>query len=188
MRGQSVLASTLGHVETVRLDPPDPPARHETIEAVAEADVLNLGPGSWYTSVMPHLLVPSLASAIERSSAVKSLTLNLGSSDGETRDLSLSEHLMSLHRHAPSLELSYVLVDEAATLAEPELERCAREMFNADSGPVHCTLAGQDSMTASSSPRVTVTCWWTPGSAWTSSGNQFSCRRTNNGTDRSGQG
>lgn len=145
VRGQSVLASTLGHVETVRLDPPVPPARHETINAVAEADVLNLGPGSWYTSVMPHLLVPSLAEAIGRSSAVKSLTLNLSSSDAETRDLSLSQHLVSLHKHAPSLELNYVLVDEASTLAEPDLERCAHEMFNAKlwARPLQSRRAGQ---------------------------------------------
>ncbi|WP_309130183.1 uridine diphosphate-N-acetylglucosamine-binding protein YvcK [Brevibacterium sp.] len=131
VRGQSVLASTRGHVETVRLDPVAPPARYETIEAVAEADVLNLGPGSWYTSVMPHLLVPSLAQAIERSAAVKSLTLNLSSSDGETRNLSLGEHLVSLHRHAPRLVLNYVLVDEAAVVAEPDLATRAEDMFNA---------------------------------------------------------
>lgn len=131
VRGQSVLASTRGHVESVRLDPADPPARYETVEAVAEADVLNLGPGSWYTSVMPHLLVPSLADAIVRSSAVKSLTLNLSASDGETRDLSLGAHLASLHRHAPALRLDYVLVDEATIGIEPELEAHAREMFGA---------------------------------------------------------
>src|SRR5699024_5743847 len=131
VRGQSVLASTLGHVETVRLDPAAPPARYETVEAVQEAEVLNLGPGSWYTSVMPHLLVPSLAEARGDSGAVKSLTLNLSSSDGETRDLSLGEHLMSLHRHAPSLRLDYVLVDEAATALEPDLARRALDMFDA---------------------------------------------------------
>ena len=131
VRGQSVLASTRGHVESVRLDLADPPARYETVEAVAEADVLNLGPGSWYTSVMPHLLVPSLSDAIVRSRAVKSLTLNLSASDGETRDLSLGEHLVSLHRHAPSLRLDYVLVDEATIGIEPELEQRARDMFDA---------------------------------------------------------
>lgn len=131
VRGQSTLASTRGHVETVRLDPAAPPARHETVEAVAAADVLNLGPGSWYTSVMPHLLVPSLAEAITQSEAVKSLTLNLSSSDGETRNLSLAEHLESLHRHAPELNLSYVLVDEAGAEAEPQLAHRAEDMFNA---------------------------------------------------------
>ncbi len=145
VRGQSVLASTRGHVETVRLDPVAPPARYETIEAVAEAQVLNLGPGSWYTSVMPHLLVPSLAQAIERSAAVKSLTLNLGSSDGETRDLSLGEHLVSLHRHAPRLVLNYVLVDEAAVIAEPDLAHRAEDMFNAKLWvrPLRSRRAGQ---------------------------------------------
>src|SRR5699024_9837685 len=78
IRGQSVLAATPGLVEEVRLDPASPPARSETIAAVEAADVLNLGPGSWYTSVMPHLLVPQLADAIVRSQALKTLTLNLG--------------------------------------------------------------------------------------------------------------
>lgn len=131
VRGQSVLASTIGHVETVRLDPAAPPARYETIEAVETADVLNLGPGSWYTSVMPHLLVPALAEAIVASTAVKSLTLNLSSTDGETKDLSLGEHLVSLHRHARSLTLDYVLVDEAATELEPDLPERAEDMFGA---------------------------------------------------------
>ncbi|MGC3021122.1 gluconeogenesis factor YvcK family protein [Brevibacterium sp. FAM 24630] len=131
VRGQSVLASTLGHVETVRLDPAAPPARYETVEVVHEADVLNLGPGSWYTSVMPHLLVPSLAEAIVASDAVKSLTLNLSSTDGETKDLSLGEHLASLHRHAAELRLDYVLVDEAATELEPDLPRQAEDLFGA---------------------------------------------------------
>ncbi|WP_258403360.1 2-phospho-L-lactate transferase CofD family protein, partial [Burkholderia multivorans] len=80
---------------------------------------------------MPHLLVPSLSDAIVRSRAVKSLTLNLSASDGETRDLSLGEHLVSLPRHAPSLRLDYVLVDEATIGIEPELEQRARDMFDA---------------------------------------------------------
>src|SRR5699024_3659416 len=107
VRGQSVLASTLGHVETVRLGPPARPARDDSGAAVHEAELRTLGPGSWYTSVIPHLLVPSLAEAIVGAGAGKSLTLNLSSSDGETRDLSLGDHLVSLHRHAPSLRLDY---------------------------------------------------------------------------------
>lgn len=145
VRGQSMLAATRGHVETVRLMPAAPPARYETIEAVAEADVLNLGPGSWYTSVMPHLLVPSLADAIAKSSAVKSLTLNLSSSDGETRDLSLGEHLESLYRHAQFLRLDYVLVDEASASDEPDLADKTADMFGAKLWvrPLQSRRAGQ---------------------------------------------
>lgn len=131
IRGQSVLAATPGRVAEVRLDPASPPARSETIAAVEAADVLNLGPGSWYTSVMPHLLVPDLAQAITRSSALKSLTLNLGPAPGETADLTLVDHLQSLHRHAPELRLDYVLVDAAAAAKEPELVDIAAGLFGA---------------------------------------------------------
>ncbi|WP_029089141.1 gluconeogenesis factor YvcK family protein [Brevibacterium album] len=131
VRGQSVLAKTPGRVAEVRLVPGAPPARAETIEAVGAADVLNLGPGSWYTSVMPHLLVPELAHAIQESSALKSLTLNLGAAPGETADLTLVDHLQSLHLHAPRLHLDYVLVDAVAAAKEPTLPAIAESLFGA---------------------------------------------------------
>ncbi len=131
VQGQSALAATDGHLREVRLVPHNPPARAETIEAVCAAEVLNLGPGSWYTSVMPHLLVPDLAEAIFDSGALRTLTLNLPGSKAETRDLSLCDHLESLHSHAPRLRFDYVLVDEDAAAAEPELEAKARRLFGA---------------------------------------------------------
>lgn len=131
VRGQSMLAVTPGRVEKVRLDPAHPPARAETIESVREADVLNLGPGSWFTSVMPHLLVPELAEAIVESHALKLLTLNLGSGGGETRGLSLVDHLVALHQHAPDLRIHYIVADDRAAAREPALEGVARELFGA---------------------------------------------------------
>lgn len=131
IRGQSVLASTPGRVAEVRLDPASPPARSETIAAVEDADVLNLGPGSWYTSVMPHLLVPDLARAIFDSTAMRTLTLNLGAAPGETVDLTLVDHLQSLHHHAPELRLDYVLVDAVAAAKEPALVDIASSLFDA---------------------------------------------------------
>lgn len=131
IRGQSVLAATPGRVTEVRLDPVSPPARSETIAAVEQADVLNLGPGSWYTSVMPHLLVPDLARAICESDALRTLTLNLGAAPGETADLSLVDHLQSLHNHAPELRLDYVLVDAVAAAGEPALVDIAASLFGA---------------------------------------------------------
>ncbi|GAA4285465.1 uridine diphosphate-N-acetylglucosamine-binding protein YvcK [Brevibacterium daeguense] len=131
IRGQSLLASTPGRVGEVRLAPSGPPARQETIEAVAEAEVLNLGPGSWYTSVMPHLLVPDLAAAIIDSDALRCLTLNLPGAKAETADLSLVDHLESLHAHSPRLRFDYVLVDSEAAAAEPDLERIAGSLFEA---------------------------------------------------------
>ncbi len=129
--GQSLLAKTPGHVSEVRLRPAAPPAREETLSAVAQADVLNLGPGSWYTSVMPHLLVPALAATLYESQALKLLTLNLPGARGETRDMSLSAHLESLHQHAPRLKFDYVVADAEAAAADPELESSAARLFNA---------------------------------------------------------
>lgn len=131
VRGQSDVAVTTGTVETIRLDPPDPPARRETLESVLQADVINLGPGSWYTSVMPHLLVPELADAICRSTALKLLTLNLTAASGETRDLSMCDHLEALHLHAPELRFNYVLADTAVAAQEPGLQKAAAELFGA---------------------------------------------------------
>lgn len=129
VHGQSALAATGGHLREVRLVPHNPPARAETIEAVQAAEILNLGPGSWYTSVMPHLLVPDLAEAIFTSNALRTLTLNLPGARAETRNLSLCDHLESLHSHAPRLRFDYVLVDEDAAASEPELEAKAQRLF-----------------------------------------------------------
>ncbi|GAA2008190.1 uridine diphosphate-N-acetylglucosamine-binding protein YvcK [Brevibacterium samyangense] len=131
IRGQSCLAATPGHVDQVRLVPADPPAREETLEAVRTAEVLNLGPGSWYTSVMPHLLVPDLARAIVEAPGLTTLTLNLPGAEGETKGLTLAGHLTSLHAHAPRLGIDYVLVDDAAAAREKDLARMAEDLFGA---------------------------------------------------------
>lgn len=139
VHGQSALAATGGHLREVRLVPHNPPARAETIEAVQAAEILNLGPGSWYTSVMPHLLVPDLAEAIFTSNALRTLTLNLPGARAETRNLSLCDHLESLHSHAPRLRFDYVLVDEDAAASEPELEAKAQRLFGSQlwTRPLH---------------------------------------------------
>ena len=69
-----------------------------------------LGPGSWFTSVIPHLLVPELAEAIQATPARRLLTLNLEPS-GETAGFSAAKHLELLAEHAPRLRLDVVLAD-----------------------------------------------------------------------------
>ena len=59
IRGQVAIATTPGRVRSIRLAPADPPVNPAVLEAIAGADVVSLGPGSWYTSVLPHLLVPA---------------------------------------------------------------------------------------------------------------------------------
>ncbi len=110
IRGQHEVAVASGRVLEVRLSPPAPAACPEALKAIAEADWLVFGPGSWYTSVIPHLLVPELANAIVASPARRLVTLNLAA-DNETAGLSLPDHLGALARYLPDLRVDIVLVD-----------------------------------------------------------------------------
>ena len=93
VRGQAQVASVDGQVVSVRLDPADPPACPEAVEAVLDADWVVIGPGSWFTSVMPTLLVPQLRDALLATKAQRALVLNLVEQAGETEGLSPVDHL-----------------------------------------------------------------------------------------------
>ncbi|TWP37158.1 gluconeogenesis factor YvcK family protein [Leekyejoonella antrihumi] len=109
--GQVEVATTLGRVLSIRLNPDPPLPCREAVHAVLDADWVILGPGSWFTSVMPHLLVPDLRDALVHTSARRMLTLNMALNTGETQGFSASDHLEVLAAHAPDLHLDVVLVD-----------------------------------------------------------------------------
>ena len=125
VRGQVEVASTSGQVVSVHLDPPDPTACPETLEAVRAADWVVLGPGSWFSSVIPHLLVPALREALVSTAARKVVTLNLEPQSGETEGFSPETHLEVLSVHAPDLKLDVVLVDSGAVVDEEQLRHVA---------------------------------------------------------------
>lgn len=112
VRGQVEVASTPGHVLSIDLSPTNPPACPEALAAVAEADWVVLGPGSWFTSVIPHLLVPDLRRALLTAPARRAVTLNLAPQTGETEGFSPEAHLEVLGLYAPDLKLDVVLADE----------------------------------------------------------------------------
>jgi uncharacterized cofD-like protein len=128
VRGQVEIASTDGQVTAVRLEPADPPACAEALDAVTSADWVVLGPGSWFTSVIPHLLVPDLRHALVHSAARKVVTLNLEPQAGETEGFSPETHLEVLAEHAPDLKLDVVLADHASVVDHSELESVARSL------------------------------------------------------------
>ena len=112
VRGQVAVATTQGRVVAVRVEPPEPPACGEAVQAVMESDWVVLGPGSWFTSVIPHLLVPEMAKAITGARARRAIALNLSPQPGETDGFSPETHLEVLAAHAPDLELDVVIADE----------------------------------------------------------------------------
>ena len=114
VHGQVGVATTTGRVLSVRLEPDDAPACPQAVTAVMEADYVVLGPGSWFTSIIPHLLIPDLREALCRTSARVVVSLNLEPAADETRGYDLSDHLEVLHRHAPDLQVYAVLADRGA--------------------------------------------------------------------------
>jgi uncharacterized cofD-like protein len=127
VQGQHAVAVTQGRVESLHLTPADPLACADAVTAVAEADWLIFGPGSWYTSVIPHLLVPDLAAAIVSSPARRLVTLNLAA-EKETLGLSVADHLVALGRYLPELKVDLVLADGKA-VGDPEpVERAAESL------------------------------------------------------------
>lgn len=111
VRGQAQVASAIGRVRTVRLLPPDPPVPAEVLDSIAEADWIILGPGSWYTSVLPHVMVPALREAIAASPARRCITMNLEAGSSETAGMSLSEQLDVLLEVSGGIRLDAMVAD-----------------------------------------------------------------------------
>jgi uncharacterized cofD-like protein len=119
--GQEAVALATGQIADVRLVPADPPTVPAVVAAVEQADYVVLGPGSWYSSVIPHVLVPQLLDAITRSEATRVLTLNLVPTEDETPAYTASRHVEVLADHAPDLRLDVVVADPSFADEDPHL-------------------------------------------------------------------
>jgi uncharacterized cofD-like protein len=127
IRGQVAIATTPGRVRDIRLSPLDPPVNPAVLEAIAAADVVSLGPGSWYTSVLPHLLVPQLRAALAATQARVVAVLNLEPQPGETDGFSPEEHLDVLRAHLGGVALHTVIADADSVVDRHGLLSAVRE-------------------------------------------------------------
>lgn len=126
--GQVAVATARGRVVDVALRPADPPVSPETVSAVLDADWVVLGPGSWYTSVIPHLLVPELAAALARTTARRCVVVNLEPQPGETGEFAPETHLEVLGEQAPGLHVDVVLADSSGVPDAAPLRRAAARL------------------------------------------------------------
>ena len=138
VRGQVEVATTRGELQSLRLIPEKPQATPEVLTSIAEAEWITMGPGSWFSSVMPHVLLQEQAQAISQSAAKMILIFNLPESreDGEFAGNSPEEHLQLLRNHLPNLHLDYAIADPSvitptSTLAEL-VKTCGGELIVAD--------------------------------------------------------
>ena len=120
VKGQVEVATAKGRLESLRLHPENPQARPESLSAIADCDWIVMGPGSWFSSVLPHVLVPEQRQALIKSKAKKLLILNLDSASasgqiftsGEFAGYTPLEHIAILQEYAPGLNFDYVIADE----------------------------------------------------------------------------
>ena len=122
VRGQVEVATTEGSIVSIDLEPPDPPVSPEALTKIAEADWAFLGPGSWFSSVLPHVRVPRLREAILTTEARLVVVLNLEEQVGETGGFGPADHLRVLLEHAPGLRVHTVLADPSSFDAERLVE------------------------------------------------------------------
>ncbi|MEO0016162.1 MAG: hypothetical protein RL589_643 [Actinomycetota bacterium] len=129
VRGQKEVATAKGHIQSLRIIPEDPPARSEALDAISDAEWITMGPGSWFSSVIPHLLVPAQLQALQSSAARKILILNLDASTQsqgeEFAGSTPEEHLEFFHRYAPGVTVDYCLVDQSVVRDQEALEVAA---------------------------------------------------------------
>ena len=131
VRGQVAVAATPGRVVSVAIEPEEPKPCEQALTAIAEADYIVMGPGSWFSSVLPHVLVPQVRDALVQSSAQRIVTLNLTEQAGETAGFSPEDHLEVLGTYAPELRLDFVLADPSCILDRDSLTQTAAG-FGAD--------------------------------------------------------
>jgi uncharacterized cofD-like protein len=138
--GETSISSSPAAIEYVYLDPPAPAALSEALEAIAEAELIVIGPGSLYTSVIPNLLVPDVARAIASSPATRVYVCNVMTQPGETSAMSAADHVQALMQHSDQPLFEYVVLNRkrpdatvqaryAATGAEfiePDVRQIAR--------------------------------------------------------------
>ena len=116
--GQSTIATGDGVPHQVWLTPEEPHALPQAVEAVLHADMVVLGPGSLYTSIIPNLLIPAVRDAVGRTRAWVVYVCNVMTQPGETDGYTVADHVEALHRHGVAGMIDVVLVNESPVTGE----------------------------------------------------------------------
>ena len=121
VRGETRITASKGRIKELFLVPPDVEPLPQTLRAIADADVITIGPGSLFTSLIPNLLVKGIVKAVVESSALKVYVCNLMTQANESLGLTAADHIGALNRHAQVDRLfDYALINR--TPAPPEMK------------------------------------------------------------------
>jgi uncharacterized cofD-like protein len=125
VQGETAIVTHPARIRRMHLQPPDPPIPPEVIEAIRQADVVVLGPGSLFTSVIPNLLVPAITDALHATDAIRIYVCNVMTQPGETDHFTASDHVRAIEAHTGKRVFDYVLVN--TRMPRPELLARYRE-------------------------------------------------------------
>ena len=132
--GETRISRSKSRIEKIELVPRKPKPLPETLDAIAQADLITLGPGSLFTSIIPNLLVDGIPRAIAQSRALKAYFVNIMSQPGETTNFRASDHVAALLRHAGRYRDR--LLDTVVVNSHPVAERIAARYRAQDARPV----------------------------------------------------
>jgi uncharacterized cofD-like protein len=132
VEGESKITETEGKIQRVMLEPSNPAAYPEVIQAILSADIIVIGPGSLYTSILPNLLVKDILTAIRASQALKIFVCNVATQKGETDGFTCGDHLRVIEEHVGKNIFDIIVANETspreynklveAVLVEEELQ------------------------------------------------------------------
>jgi len=122
INGESKIPQIKGQVRRIWLEPKNPPAYPEAIQKILNADLIAIGPGSLYTSIIPNLLVPDIAKALKSSKALKVFICNLITQPGETEGYSCKDHVNALDEHTGLRLFDMVIVNNSGEVGNGDLE------------------------------------------------------------------
>ena len=126
VRGETQISASKLPIRRLRLEPEQCLPLPEALKAIRAADVITVGPGSLYTSILPNLLVAQVARVIGKTRATKIFINNLMTQPGETDGYSARKHLETIKKYAPEIHFDYVVVNNRRISAE-QAERYAAE-------------------------------------------------------------
>jgi uncharacterized cofD-like protein len=112
VRGETRITASKGKIRELFLVPPDVQPLPQTLDAIASADLITIGPGSLFTSLIPNLLVHGITAAIINSNAIKVYVCNLMTQANESLGLSAADHIRALNRHAHAQLFDYALINQ----------------------------------------------------------------------------
>ena len=113
VKGESQIPKAAGQVQRVWLEPNSPAAYPPAVQAILSADLIVVGPGSLYTSIIPNLLVPDIAAAIKASRALKIYVVNVAAQNGETDHYNCSDHVHSVEKYLGGPVFDIVVCNQA---------------------------------------------------------------------------